>query len=145
VRDAGTKLKQKKALVVPASAPLDILEDEDLAIAQPIPREAVAQRGTLRQRLDASDLEEHLQQDPLRLHKVCWLDPHLYLCQDNTQSQEELLRILLCCVQDPSLAAKQEMTTADVAPSKRLREEHLAWDADILLDAEGNEMSFEEV
>lgn len=69
---AGAKLKQKKALVAPPPAPLEILEDEDLAEQQPQPAQAGgAAHSTLRQRLDAPDLEEHLQHDPLRLHKVC--------------------------------------------------------------------------
>lgn len=69
---AGQKLKQKKALVVPATAALDVLEDEDLAAAQAgAPgRAGAAPQGTLRQRLDAGDLQEHLRQDPLRLHKA---------------------------------------------------------------------------
>ena len=68
---AGQKLKQKRALVVPAAEALDVLEDEELAAQAGAPaRAAVAPQGTLRQRLDAGDLQEHLRQDPLRLHKV---------------------------------------------------------------------------
>lgn len=56
---------------MPAVEALDILEDEDLA-AQPdaLERAAAVPQGTLRQRLDAGDLQEHLRQDPLRLHKA---------------------------------------------------------------------------
>lgn len=68
---AGQKLKQKKALVVPAAEALEVLEDEDLAAQPGAPaRAAAAPQGTLRQRLDAGDLQEHLREDPLRLHKV---------------------------------------------------------------------------
>ncbi len=57
--------------MVPAAEALEVLEDEDLA-AQPgaSARAAAAPQGTLRQRLDAGDLQEHLREDPLRLHKV---------------------------------------------------------------------------
>lgn len=68
---AGAKLKQKKALVVPAVAALEVLEDEELAKTDTQARAVAAPQGTLRRRLDAEGLQEHLQQDPLRLHKVC--------------------------------------------------------------------------
>ena len=68
---AGQKLKQKKALVVPAAEALEVLEDEDLAAqAGASAKAAAAPQGTLRQRLDAGDLQEHLREDPLRLHKA---------------------------------------------------------------------------
>ena len=69
---AGAKLKQKKALVVPPAAPLEIPVDAELA-GVPSPRKAqggAGREGTLRQRLDAADLDERLQHDPLRLHRV---------------------------------------------------------------------------
>lgn len=73
---AGARLRQKKALVAPVAAPLDIPIDPELAGA-PTPRKGVpssaagAREGTLRQRLEAAAAEEHLQADPLRLHRVC--------------------------------------------------------------------------
>jgi len=48
-----------------------VLEDADLAAASPPPPPA-APPGALRRRLDAGALEEDLQHDPLRLHKVGW-------------------------------------------------------------------------
>ena len=69
---AGAKLKQKKALVVPAAEALPVHEDEELAAqSSTAPAGHVAPAGTLRRRLDAGDLQEHLRHDPLRLHKVC--------------------------------------------------------------------------
>lgn len=72
---AGAKLRQKQSLVVEPAAPLEIHVDEELA-QQPARRTPKADADTtaapsLRLRLDAPDLEEHLQHDPLRLHKVC--------------------------------------------------------------------------
>lgn len=69
----GAKLKQKHSLVVEPAASLDIHVDEELA-HQPSRRRAkpdAEAAPSLRLRLDAPDLEEHLQHDPLRLHKVC--------------------------------------------------------------------------
>ena len=69
---AGAKLKQKKALVLPPAPPLEILVDAELAEA-PSPRKpqgGAGREGTLRQRLEAADLDERLQHDPLRLHRV---------------------------------------------------------------------------
>ena len=57
--------------MVPAVEALEVLEDEELAAQADVQaRAAAAPQGTLRQRLDAGDLQEHLRQDPLRLHKV---------------------------------------------------------------------------
>ncbi len=74
----GAKLKQKKSLVAEPAVPLEIHVDEELA-QQPSPRRrkaaaASAAAPSLRLRLDACDLEEHLQHDPLRLLKVCHID-----------------------------------------------------------------------
>jgi hypothetical protein len=68
-RAPGAKLKQKAALAAAPAPPLEVLEDADLAVASPLPPPA-APPGALRRRLDAGGLEEDLQHDPLRLHKV---------------------------------------------------------------------------
>ncbi len=60
--------------MVPAAPPLDIPVDPELADApsphRGVPSAAGARQGTLRQRLEAAAAEEHLQADPLRLHRV---------------------------------------------------------------------------
>lgn len=102
---AGQKLKQKKALVVPAAEAMSVLEDEDLAAQAGEPARApAAPQGTLRQRLDAGDLQEHLRQDPLRLHKAtsapsslpsdecpCWpLDGHLDIASTTSRTTDQI-------------------------------------------------------
>lgn len=57
--------------MVPAAEALPVHEDEELAAqGEAAPAGHVAPAGTLRRRLDAGDLQEHLRHDPLRLHKV---------------------------------------------------------------------------
>ena len=60
-------------MVVEPAAPLDIHVDEELAHQPSQCRADAIAAPSLRLRLDAPDLEEHLQHDPLRLHKVCCL------------------------------------------------------------------------
>lgn len=57
--------------------------------------------------------------------------------------------MLHVCAQDPAFAAVQEAAHArpapEAAPAKRKREEKFAWDTDMLMSADGTELSFEEV
>ncbi len=54
-----------------AGEALHVHEDEELAAQDNgAPAGHAAPAGTLRRRLDAGDLYEHLRHDPLRLHKV---------------------------------------------------------------------------
>ncbi|CAL8470128.1 g9670 [Coccomyxa elongata] len=127
---AGAKLRQKQSLVMEPAAPLEIHVDEELAL-QPARRSpkpdaaaAAAAAPSLRLRLDAPDLEEHLQHDPLRLHKGQALEA-------------EVRRV-------PHAEGRDRPHSEGPAP-KRKREERFAWDADKLVDPSGMELSFEEV
>ena len=92
---AGTKLKQKAALVAAPAPALDVLEDAELAEA-PAAHPAPAPAGTLRRRLDGGALQEGLLHDPLRLHKVRPSTSHV--CSGTGQSSH------LCA--DPRFAYK---------------------------------------
>ncbi|BDA44147.1 probable mitotic checkpoint serine/threonine-protein kinase BUB1 at N-terminal half [Coccomyxa sp. Obi] len=125
---AGAKLRQKQSLVMEPVAPLEIHVDEELAQQpaqrMPKPDAAAAAAPSLRLRLDAPDLEEHLQHDPLRLHKGHALET-------------EARRV-------PHAGGRDRPHSEGPAP-KRKREERFAWDADKLVDPSGMELSFEEV
>lgn len=66
----GAAMAQKAAALPSVPAKLSIPVDEELKAAGRAARKQAVPQGTLRNRLDNPDLDERLQQDPLKLHKV---------------------------------------------------------------------------
>ncbi|KAK9786058.1 hypothetical protein WJX73_000032 [Symbiochloris irregularis] len=141
---AGVTMKPGKGAVAPPVPPkLDIPMDEELRAANRAARKAEAvPQGTLRNRLDGTDLDEHLQADPLRLHRNKQL-----AAAAKAASGARPPRPPVPAGKDDVTAQANNTAVTGVPDSAKQGLQHSmgGYDAGLLQGPDGEEMSFEEV